>query len=561
LGILKAGGAYVPLDPSYPKERLAFMLEDTGAPVLLTQKRLVESLPVFDGQIVCLDDGVEEISNQNISNLDAGATADNLAYVIYTSGSTGKPKAVQVLHHAVINLLSHASEALDLTGQDNLLLLANICFDISALELFMPLIMGGRVVVANAQVTIDGAQIKQLVAKSGVTVLHATPATWRLILKADWNGAANLKLLSGGEALQSNLAEQLMAMGSSVWNLYGPTETTIYSSAAKLCSDSNDGRISIGRSIVNTQIYILDDYLSLVPIGISGHLHIGGAGVARGYLKRPDLTAEKFIPDPFAKKPGARLYRTGDLARYLPSGNIEFLGRLDHQVKIRGFRIELGEVESALNQHPSIRESIVLARERVPGDKNLVAYVVAKQGAAPTTSDLRSFVKQKLPEWMVPSVFVLLDALPITPNGKVDRKSLPTAGPQRPELTQRYAEPRTPVEELLAEIWAEILKLESVGIHDNFFELGGHSLLAMQIVSRLRERLRIDLPLRALFEAPTVVELAARIEQRESPTDALEEVARYLAEVEALSEEEIERQLFKENAQTRETEKPATVKK
>jgi amino acid adenylation domain-containing protein len=546
LGILKAGAAYVPLDPAYPKERLAFMLEDTKSPVLLTQKRLLDSPPLFDGEAVCLDDDLDELLNEDTSNLETGTTAENLVYVIYTSGSTGKPKAVQVLHHAVVNILSHASEALDLNGHDTLLLLANVCFDISALELFMPLIMGGRVVLAGAQVAVDGAQIEQLVTSAGVTVLHATPATWQLLLQAGWNGNANLKLLSGGEALQTKLAEDLLARGLSVWNLYGPTETTIYSSAAKLRSESKKDKVSIGRPIANTQIYILDEYLEPVPMGVAGHLYIGGEGLARGYLNRPDLTSEKFIPDPFSGKPGARLYGTGDRARYLASGDIQYLGRLDHQVKIRGVRIELGEVESILSQHPSVRENVVLAVEENPDNKALVAYVTAKNSPSPTVTDLRNFIKQKLPECMIPSAFVLLDAMPVTPNGKVDRKSLPVPKTERPELAQRYAEPRTPAEELLVEIWAQILKLDSVGVHDNFFELGGHSLLATQIISRIRETLQIDLPLRLLFEAPTVAELVTKIEQSESGRYALEELARNLAELEGLAEEDVERQLVEE---------------
>jgi amino acid adenylation domain-containing protein len=550
LGILKVGGAYVPLDPYYPKERLAFMLEDTHAPVLLTQKRLVESLPAFDGQIVCLDD-VGGTANDSTSNIESGATADNLAYVIYTSGSTGKPKAVQVLHHAVVNLLSHMRAALDLTDQDHLLSLANICFDMSVPELFLPLCMGGRVIVASADNGVDGGQIGELIAGSGTTVMQATPATWDLLLQAGWKGAAHLKLISGGEALQSELAEQLVARASSAWNLYGPTETTVWSSAAKLHVEAGEANICVGRPIANTQIYILDDQLEPVPIGVPGHLHIGGAGVARGYLNRPDLTAEKFIPDPFTREPGARLYRTGDLARYLSSGNIDLLGRLDHQVKIRGFRIELGEVESVLGQHPAVRGTVVVARGDTPGDKNLVAYIVPKQRPAPTSSDLRNFAKQKLPEWMVPSAFVVLDALPLTSNRKVDRSALPAPDQSRPELEQCFIAPRTPVEEIMAEIWVEVLKLNTIGIHDNFFDLGGHSLLATQVISRARRQFQVELPLRVLFEHPTVMELAQRVEEARSAQIRSSDVGprgmeQILADLNSLSDEEAQSLLARE---------------
>ena len=304
----------------------------------------------------------------------------------------------------------------------------------------------------------------------------------------------------------------------------------------------------IGHPIANSQLYIVDDHLQPVPIGVPGELHISGDGLARGYLNRPELTAEKFIPDPFSDKPGDRLYRTGDLARYLPDGNIEFLGRIDNQVKIRGFRIELGEIEAVLTQHPTIQQAVVVAREESPGDKRLVAYVVWNQDQACTANELRSFLKQKLPDYMIPSVFVFKDALPLTPNGKVDRKALPVPDPIRPELEEGFVAPRSPIEEIIAQIWAEVLKVEKIGIHDNFFNLGGHSLLATQAMSRVREKLQMDLPLRVLFEAPTVAALALRIEQHESAADKLEELVSNLTKVELLSEEEAARELVEEDS-------------
>jgi amino acid adenylation domain-containing protein len=553
IGILKAGGAYVPLDPSYPKERLVFMLEDTQTRVLLIQERLVEPLSSDGTREVCLDRDWQHIARESSENLDGQATATNLAYVIYTSGSTGRAKGVLIPHHAVINVLTHVREALDLTEEDTVPLVANICFDISVMELFLPLIVGGRLIVATRQVAVDGAEIEHMLSMCGATIMHATPATWRLLLQAGWNGADNLTILSGGEALQSELADQLVARGSSLWNLYGPTETTIYSSASNHRPELNGGRVSIGRPIANTQAYILDHHLQPVPIGVAGQLHIGGNGLARGYLNQPDLTVEKFIPNAFSKQPGARLYQTGDVARYLPDGNIEFLGRIDHQVKIRGFRIELGEIEAVLSQHPAVRETVVLAREEVENpkseiqylksDKRLVAYIVSRNEQACTINELRSFLRRKLPEAMVPTAFVFLDAFPRTLNGKLDRGALPIPNESRPELERSFVAPRTPAEELLAEIWAKVLKVERVGIHDNFFDLGGHSLKATQVISRVREALRLDLSLRVLFEAPTVAELSSRVEQIIAEGGELEELARNMAEVEALSDEEIERQL------------------
>jgi amino acid adenylation domain-containing protein len=489
----------------------------------------------------------ERISKESNENPDSGATAKNLAYVIYTSGSTGRPKGVQVPHHAVINVLTHVRKALGLTEQDTLPLLANICFDISVMELFLPLIVGARLVVTSPRVAVDGAQIAEMLSKFGVTIMHTTPATWRLLLQAGWNGVTNLAILSGGEALQSELADQLVTRGSSVWNLYGPTETTIYSSAAAYGPALNDGRVSIGRAVANTQIYIVDDHLQPLPVGAPGQLHIAGDGLARGYLNRPDLTGEKFIPNPFSKEPGARLYRTGDLARYLPDGNVEFLGRIDHQVKLRGFRIELGEIEAILGEHSKVRQSVVLVREDVPGDKRLVAYVVPSQGRAATTTELRAFLKEKLPEYMVPSAFVFLDSMPLTPNGKLDRKALPAPDRSSRELGASYVAPRTPVEEMIAEIWAKVLQIDKVGIYDNFFDLGGHSLLATQVVSRVRAAFQVELPLRTLFEKQSVEELAKAITEMQAKKACPGVLVDMLADIEALSDEETQRLLAEAN--------------
>ncbi|MEG4144509.1 amino acid adenylation domain-containing protein [Microcoleus sp. Pol12B5] len=526
LGILKAGGAYVPLDPAYPPERLAFMLKDAKISVLLTQKKLLKTLPKNSASLVFLDADGEGISScdEPVVGLQ---NSSNLAYVIYTSGSTGKPKGVQISHASVVNFLSSMRQQLAIADRDVWLAVTSLSFDIAALELFLPITTGSRVVVASREVASNGEKLLETLTNSGATVMQATPASWKMLLAAGWQGNNQLKILCGGEALPRQLANQLLLRCASVWNLYGPTETTIWSTLYQV--DRKDESVSIGRPIANTQIFILDPYLMPVPVGVFGELHIGGAGLSRGYLNRPELTAEKFIPNPFAEDPihasfilhpssfilSERLYKTGDLARYLPDGNIEFMGRSDHQVKVRGFRIELGEIEAVLSQYPAVREAIALVREDNPGDKRLVAYIVANSelrgghgDTDPTHSEfinhLRVFLKQKLPQYMMPSAFVLLEAMPLTPNGKIDRRSLRAPDTNTAEFESNFTEPRTPDEQLIAEIWAEVLGLERVGIHDNFFELGGHSLLATQAISRLREAFQVEVPLRSLFESPTV---------------------------------------------------------
>lgn len=401
LGILKAGGAYVPLDPGYPQERLAFMLEDSQVPVLLTQQHLSERLPErqppmppqrteggpevaslsFKAHVVCLDTDWETITQQSQENPKTGVMAKNLAYTIYTSGSTGKPKGVQIAHRAVVNFLNSMRQEPGLTNQDVLLAVTTISFDIAGLELYLPLIVGARIVLVSREVAFDAAQLLKTLAKSGATVMQATPATWQLLLAAGWQGNKQLKILCGGEVLTRELANQLLEKSSSLWNMYGPTETTIWSAVYKV--EPGNSPVPIGRPIANTQIYLLHEFLNRkgdpikpVPIGVPGHLCIGGVGLARGYLNRPELNEQKFIRNSFSNESGARLYKTGDLARYLPDGNIEFIGRIDHQVKIRGFRIELGEIEAALSQHPAVRENVVIAQEDKSGDKRLVAYVV-----------------------------------------------------------------------------------------------------------------------------------------------------------------------------------------
>jgi amino acid adenylation domain-containing protein len=525
LGILKAGGAYLPLDPTYPKERLAFMLEDAQVPILLTQARLLETLPPHQAQVLCLDTDGQMLAYDSQENPNSEVTTDNLAYVIYTSGSTGQPKGVQIVHSALLNFLSAMRQTLGLSEEDILLSVTTLSFDIAALELYLPLIVGARLVVVSREVAADGTQLLQQFASCGVTVMQATPATWRLLLAAGWQSDRPLKILCGGEALDYSLANQLLERATELWNLYGPTETTIWSALHKVepqkSAESQNGFVSIGRPLANTQFYTLDQYMQPVPVGVSGELHIGGVGLARGYLNRPELNAHKFISNPFNSNPASRLYKTGDLACYLPDGNIEFLGRIDHQVKLRGFRIELGEIEAVLVKHPMVREVVVLAREEGGGEKQLVGYIIPNGVSNLTTDELRSYLKGQLPDYMVPSIFVLLEALPLLPNGKVDRRALPAPEGVRPTLAAAYEAPRSEVERAIATVWREVLHLEKVGINDNFFDLGGHSLLIVQVNSKLREIFNSNLSVVELFQNPTIGALAQYITQNSERQSSL----------------------------------------
>ncbi len=520
LGIMKAGGAYLPLDPAYPAERLAFMLDDSNTPVLLTQSRTASALPRHPARVLLLDEGWEgeaAAGRRRAALAEDGALPGASAYVIYTSGSTGRPKGVQVSHGALTAFLAAMMREPGLDPGDTLLAVTSLSFDIAGLELFLPLLVGARVEPVPAAVASDGSRLAARIGESGATVLQATPATWRMLLDTGWRMPGNLRLaLTGGEALSGDLAVRLCLCASEVWNLYGPTETTIWSTASRV--EAGEDGISIGHPIDNTRVYVLDGGMQPLPVRVPGELHIGGSGVARGYLGRPDLTAEKFVPDPWGGEPGQRLYRTGDLVRYRPGGALEFLGRLDHQVKVRGFRIEPGEIETALREHPAVRQAVVTARQGRGGDRILVAYLVCGGGEVPSNEQLGAFLRQRLPEYMIPSAFLSLEALPLTANGKVDRRALPA--PERsPESA--YEPPRGTVEETLARIWSEVLGLERVGIHDNFFDLGGHSILATVLMHRVREELGADLPLRTLFVTPTVAGLAAAVSAAQGEERAL----------------------------------------
>ncbi|MGA9773578.1 MAG: amino acid adenylation domain-containing protein [Blastocatellia bacterium] len=503
LGVLKAGAAYVPIDPSHPKERTAFILNNSQARLILTERRIVESLP-GDTRVISVDSDWALIAACPAHNLVAKATAQSLAYVIYTSGSTGSPKGVQITHENVVNFLSSMKQLLDVTQQDRLLAVTTLSFDIAVLELLLPLVTGAQVMVASSEEVSNPRELKQKLHTSAATIVQATPAAWRALIETKWQGDQSIKLLCGGEALGSRLASELIKRAREVWNLYGPTETTIWSTASKL--DAGSDSISIGSPIANTRIYVLDTSLQPVPVGVAGELYIAGEGLARGYLRLPELTADRFIPDPYSAQSGGRLYKTGDLVRRFDDGGIEYLARADYQVKVRGFRIELGEVEAVLSQHPNLREAVVIVQEDPTGNKRLVAYVVADRPEL-TSADLRGFLKELLPDYMIPSLFILLDALPLTPNGKIDRRALPA-----PELeSSDMLAPRTPVEALLAEIWAGVLDIDRVSLSDNFFDLGGHSLLATQVVARVSDAFKVQVPLKRLFEAPRLEQFAESI--------------------------------------------------
>jgi surfactin family lipopeptide synthetase A len=514
LGILKAGGAYVPLDPGFPSERIAFMLEDAKAPVLVTQQYLTTQLPKHGAKVVCLDTDKMVLEQQSETNLLPTATSTNLAYVIYTSGSTGRPKGVQIIHRAVVNFLLSMREQPGLWEEDTLLAITTLSFDIAALELFLPLVVGARVIVAGRDVVADGTALMETLTRTRTTVMQATPVTWRILLAAGWQGNRHLKILCGGEALPLELAQQLLPKAASLWNLYGPTETTIWSSVREI--EPGEESISIGRPIANTQIHLLDAHLQPVPVGVPGELYIGGDGLARGYLNRPELTAERFIPHPFSDEPGACLYRTGDLARYCSDGSIEHLGRIDFQVKIRGFRIELGEIEAVLNQHPAVRQAVVVARENVPGDKRLVAYVALHKDQAAMVDDLKSHLMKQVPAYMVPSAFMLLKTLPLTPNGKVDRRALPPPETSAHAGEYRYVAPTSQMQYQLVRIWEELFQVRPIGIKDDFFALGGHSLLAARMVNQVEQVCGKKLPLATLFAGATIEHLATVL-MRQTP--------------------------------------------
>ena len=532
LAVLKAGGAYLPLDPEYPPERIRFMIEDSQARVVLTQNSLLHRLPNSAAQTICLDADCSAFSNENSENVQSLALPDNLAYVIYTSGSTGRPKGVLVAHRGVTNVIEASCKSLEINRSSRILQGASLSFDASVLEIFMAL-AGGATLCLMGQAA-SGTELARLLSDYAITTIAITPSQLDTIPDGEY--PALQTLIVGGEACSTTTAAR-WSRGRRLFNAYAPTEATVYATAMQYVEDEGDVP-RLGRPISNMQIYLLDQHLRPVPIGITGEIHIGGVGLARGYLNQRGLTAERFVPDSFSRIPGARLYKTGDLARFLGDGEIEFVGRVDQQVKVRGFRIELGEVETVLGQHPGVREAVVVARADAPGGKRLIAYVVGREESPPTASEMRDYLKRTVPEYMVPSAFVVLDALPLTATGKVDRNALPEPEQARPELDHAYIAPRTAVEAVLCGVFSEVLQVEPVGVRDSFFELGGHSLLATQVASRVRVAFQVELPLRRLFEAPTVERLAEAILNDREERDRVEHTAELLLKLSALSDED-----------------------
>jgi amino acid adenylation domain-containing protein len=530
LAVLKVGAAYVPIDPSYPPQRQEFMLADAKAVLLITESRF-SGVASADGMaVVCVDGDRERIAGRPVEPPDIAVDCEQRAYVIYTSGSTGRPKGVQITHRSVANLIAQMRARPGLTAEDVVANLTTPAFDLSVPDWYLPLTSGARLVIIPREATLDGVELADWLARSGATFVQATPTTWQVLLDASWTGGAALKAVCGGEALPRALAEELLSRCASLWHMYGPTETTVWSSILELASE--EGLVPLGGPIANTRFYVLDANRQPVPIGVPGELCIGGEGLALGYYRREELTAEKFVRDPFTPAARARLYRTGDLVRWREGGTLEFLGRIDQQVKLRGFRVELGEVETVLDARPDVSAAVAVVREDSPGDQRLVAYVVSAVGSAPDVEQLRRECKTKLPPFMVPSTFVVVNAFPTTANGKLDRGALPAPDGSRPSLQREYEAPETPVEEVLATIWGEVLGVEQVGRHDDFFDLGGHSLLAVKVLSHVQERFDIDLPLHVMFESPSMGGLAAVISATLLDAANDDELSALLAEIE-----------------------------
>ena len=501
-GILKAGGAYVPLDPTYPEARLAFMMADASVSVLVTSTRSAAALPKTAAATVCLDTDWAEVIAGDGADLSGGASSDNLAYVIYTSGSTGQPKGTMIKHAGLSNMTTALASVFDFRPDSNVLQFSSLSFDASVLEIFGAIRAGACLHLLTQDASLPGSTLRGLLRDRAITCIVISPSVLARLPSEPLPDLATL--IVAGEACTADLVTR-WAPGRRFFNAYGPTEGTVCATLTPCSEDT--AQITIGRPIANTQIYLLNSDLQPVPIGVPGEMFIGGIGLARGYLNRPALTAKQFIPDAFSKRPGARLYRTGDLARYLPDGNLDYLGRVDHQVKVRGYRIELGEIEAVLSQHPAVRQSAVLAKPDANGNNRLVAYVVPKAAPVPT-ADLRAVLKEHVPGYMVPAIFVWREALPLTPNGKVDHRALPPPDELRLESTEPYVAPQTMGERTIVGIWRDVLAVDKVGTHDNFFDLGGHSLLLVQVQGKLQEAFDRDVSLIDMIRYPTVSALA-----------------------------------------------------
>jgi amino acid adenylation domain-containing protein len=539
LGILKAGAAYVPLDPSYPQQRIDDILRDSQARLLITRRSLAQRVPE-QTCVLWLDDQREEFAN-SAGQISVDVTGDNLAYVIYTSGSTGRPKGVLITHANVTRLLDATQHWFEFGEHDVWALFFSYAFDFSVWEIWGALLHGGRLVVVPHPTNRSPELFRELLRRENVTVLNQTASAFRHLMLVDGSPErvdlpALRIIIFGGETLDFHSLESWFADHGDekpkLLNMYGITETTVHVTYRVVTADDVETMTGslIGREMPDLRLYILDQHCQLVPAGVPGEMYVGGEGLARGYLNRPALTAERFIPDPFGADPSARLYRTGDLARHLPGGDIEYLGRLDHQVKIRGYRVELGEIEAVVSRHPAVREAVVLAQD-AGGEKSLVAYLACHGQTNPTVTELRVFMQSLLPDYMVPSSYVFLDSLPLTTSGKVDRLALPKPDTTRPNLEETFVAPTGAVESALAEIWAQVLGLERVGVHDNFFDLGGHSLLLMQLHGKLNEKFQTDISLVDLFEYSTVYAQAKWLSKQKSATAetaSLEEQAQKL---------------------------------
>ena len=514
LAIMKTSAVYVPLDPAFPLNRINYMLDDSQAVVLLTSKKY-QGRYESSAKELLLEDEWESLNDCVDTVPEVDVDGNSLVYILYTSGSTGNPKGVQIAHHNLVNFLISMQNAPGLTSSDKLLAVTTISFDIAGLELWLPLLTGAEIILADSATAKDGHALLDIIKKERVTVMQATPYTWRIMLEAGWDENTPVKVICGGEALPQELAQKLLTRASSLWNVYGPTETTVWSTIKQLTKE--DKIISIGRPINNTAIYILDKFAKALAPGVAGEIYIGGDGVAKGYLNRPELTAEKFVDDPFSTEAGAKMYRTGDLGKFLPDGEIECLGRMDAQVKIRGYRIETGEIEFQLAREKDIKEAVVIARPDQLGIDKLVAFVVVDTDyfngdSAKQAQNWKESLKKSVPDYMVPDNFITIPAMPLTPNGKVDRKALAKHGVVITEETNIYVAPRTDVEKLVADIWMEYLGIKKVGVHDNFFELGGHSLIAVKVMGRIEKETGKRLPLAALFECSTIEKLAYMLE-------------------------------------------------
>jgi amino acid adenylation domain-containing protein len=520
LGILKSGAAYIPIDPAFPQERLDFMLEDCAAPVVVTTGKLAEKFAANKVRVVCIDD-LEASIERDAGNPQVPVTAEDDAYVLYTSGSTGKPKGVAISHRSFSNLLSAMRTEISFTSDDVLLAVTTLSFDIAGLELFMPLICGGRVVVADEFVA-DGSRLTEAIEAARPTVIQTAPPLWRTLIASGWRGESKLRIISGGEALTRTLADQLLDRVESVFNAYGPTETTIWSTLHHV--ERGDGLVPIGHPLANTQVYVLDVARQPLPIGVPGELYIGGDGVARAYLGRPELSAERFVANPFGHGDGGRLYRTGDTVRRLHNGDIEYIGRADNQLKIRGIRIEPGEIEAALMRHPQVQTAAVVGLIDASEAKTLVAFVEAKSGQLPSAAAMRAFLSESLPVHLIPTRFVMVDKIALTHNGKIDRARLPSLDESPIQATQKYTGPRDDIENRLQAIWQEVLPIRPIGVQQDFYEIGGHSLLAVKLLVRIEREFNCRIPLAAMFPAPTIESLAARIarDRRDSARPATE---------------------------------------